>query len=133
VSDLPAFTACPSLRCGQAVALPDRAVCGVAAYWEAPGLPGTLPVYRCATHRQPTDRPIAPPLIYRRISIAAEVVFAGAGQPSGPAREEALARLRRAVADVGGLFNLLNVTDVVGRYTPPAPAAKAKGGRGRAL
>lgn len=131
MSDIARFTVCPPLRCGEATSNPTRPLCGAVAYWEAPPPPGALPVFHCAAHRIPTDRLIGPAVILRRVLILADIQFAGVRHVSSTARAEALARLEDAVIQAGGLLNLVEITDVVGRYEPPAPPPKDRPGRPR--
>lgn len=89
--------------------------------WETPPPPGALPVFHCAAHKLPGDRLVGSPVILRRISVTAIVYLAGAEQLPALARLEAAARVEEAVANLGGLFNLVDVTDTAGRYAPPEP------------
>lgn len=133
MADVAVFDICPPIRCSSPVRDPYRLVCGEVATWRAEPVAGAPAVYRCAKHRQPADRPLEGPVIFRRVTVAAVVWFAGVGESDQVCQAEALARLERAVADAGGLMRLNSITCVSGRYEPLAPPARGRPGRGRAL
>jgi hypothetical protein len=130
---LASFAICPPIRCCAAQLDRPSQVCGARAYWQTPRRPGELPVYRCHVHREPGDLALGRVLIYRQISLAARVIFAGASQVRSLAREEAVARLDDAVSQAGGLLQLLDVSEAAGRYEAPAPGTGGRPRRGQGV
>ncbi len=133
MSDVARFISCPPLRCGATVPVPERPVCGRLAHWVADPPSGPLPVFHCAVHRGASDRLVELPVIVRRISLSAVVLFAGAGHTPAVARTDAVARLEEAVALAGGVLDVLNCTDALGRYEAPYVVTGGRPGQGRGI
>src|SRR5262249_19655235 len=126
VSDLCRFTVIPPLRCCARVPHDVNPVCGRPAHWQTRPAPGSLPSYLCAVHRAPDDPLIARVVIVRRIALPAVVYFAGAGWNAGVMRADAAARLEQAVRDAGGLLDLMDATDVLGRFEGPGGETRGR-------
>lgn len=80
------------------------------------GLPGPL---WCSVHAPGTAVPIAGPLLVRRVSVVAEVVFTGHGITPAYDQAEAVAQLERAIEAIGATLNLHAATSQLGRYEAP--------------
>ena len=131
MADVPRFAVLPPLRCCQQD--PDclSGICGELATWQRPGLARAGTAFFCDYHRNAIDVPIAGELVFRRVSITIEAVFAGTSPIPGLARTEALERLEKAVQHAGGLISIQAATDVVGRYAPPTGGEAVGDGRRR--
>ena len=124
--DVAEFAVVPPLRCHELLHHSPGAVCGAKAEWMRPGQ-HELPVgYFCSQHREPTDVRIPETFVLRRVSITADVLFAGASMAQALSQAEAVDRLERAIRSVGGVINLHTVTSAVGRCSPPAGAGRRR-------
>lgn len=133
MGDVAQFQVRPPLRCYQQ--LPDSAIatCGDLAEYQRIGAGGLQVGYFCAAHRQATDVPIAGATTFRRVSVQIELLLAGTSPIPAMAQAEAVARLEAALERIHGLVNLSAVTSAIGRYEPPPPPLKGKGGRQKAI
>lgn len=132
MADVARLVALPMIRCYQQLRNSEIGICGEQAYFERLSNAGFQNGFYCAAHTRAGDRPIAPEVLLRRVSIVLEVSFAGTSPIPSMAHAEALYRLERCVETAGGLLNLTNVTSVMGRYTPPPAPAKGRGRRPKA-
>lgn len=131
MADVPVFTVAPPMRCFHTVDEFAKRICGARAHWTR-SHPGRIsPEYFCERHRVPGDEPLPLSLTFRRITIVAEIVLAGASGLQSQAQVEALERVELAVRGAGGLLNLHTVTSVIGRSRPPVPAVAGRRGSGR--
>ena len=87
--------------------------------------------FYCYRHRREGDVPLAGEVLFRRVSITLEAVFAASSSVPMVAKIEALARLDRAVKGAGGFVNLHAVTTVVGRGRPPPAPGEGRGESGK--
>ena len=90
---------------------------------------GSPPALICDGHRETGDTPIAGPLVVRRVSLVAEVLFCAVTPFQNLSQREAVTRLEQAVGMAGGVVNLVSVTSTIGRWTPPALPRGGKRGR----
>lgn len=125
------FQVMPPLRCSHVYENPDRNFCGaLASYMRAATVSDGFR-FVCEQHREASDVAIAGELAIRVVSLHVEILFAGVVPFPRIAEVEALMRLHAAVADVGGLVNLVAAGSELGRWTPPRPADVGRGGSGR--
>lgn len=124
MSDVARFSFVPPLRCFHAEWNRAAHVCGAPARWTRVSGDTQPGPFFCDEHRGPKDTPIEGALLVRRVTLTLDVSFAGASAMPAIARADALARLERAIADIGGVINLHQVYDVVGRYEPPPARRK---------
>jgi hypothetical protein len=120
------FTVVPPLRCDFRASPSDPLPCGARAI----GIrfaTGQLPVaFRCAQHLGREDLPIPASYLCRRVTLHADVLFAGTSLGLTAAKTEAVARLEQAVERVGGLLNLHGADSDVGLYSPPVPPGRER-------
>jgi hypothetical protein len=83
--------------------------------------------FYCYKHRESTDEVVPESYAIHRVSVVAEITFAGTSFVSTAAKAEALERLSRAVAEAGGTLNLHSITSQTGHYEPPAAGRRRKG------
>lgn len=88
--------------------------------------------YFCDAHRSSGDVAIPADVVFRRVRVQVEVLMAGASILAGEAQAEAVARLKTAVNQAGGVFSLTAVQSSVGRYVTPAALGQAKGEQDKA-
>lgn len=131
MADVPTFQVRPPLRCCRTLSDSDRLVCGTIANWERAGAVAGGSSFYCDEHRGPNDRPIAGELVFQRVSVMAEVIFAGVSPMPSMSKAEAVAQVESALERVGGLLNVIQVTCQIGRHAPPPSPAKRAGGRPR--
>jgi hypothetical protein len=122
----------PALRCFERCYDREPFVCGNPASWMRANSNVFENAFFCTEHRGADDEPIPGTFFARRVSVAADVLFAATSSKPESAQREALGRLERAVERAGGVINLHAVTSLVGRYTGQAPALPAGRGRVRA-
>jgi hypothetical protein len=128
VADVAEFTYRPPIRCYEVIEEPRSMICGQLAYWLRPSHNFNQTGFFCFSHHRPTDLKIPDDVVFRRVHITAEIIFAGVSWMPPAAQREAFERLTDAVERVGGLVNLHAVTSQVGRRTPPAPPNGRRGG-----
>ena len=129
MADIPTFTVLPPLRCFDPVGNSLDLACAAEARWMRRSGDGSLPAFYCDGHREPGDTPIAGPLVVRRVSLVAEVLFCAVTPFQNGSQTEAVTRLEQAVGMAGGLLNLVSVTSTIGRWTPVSAPRGGKGGR----
>lgn len=129
--DAPKFLVVPPLRCGAPREDSPRSFCGERAVYERPD-PDFTPVrFYCGKHHQDGDTPIAADVLFRRLTLTLDVLFAGVTLTDELARAEAYDRLAHAVEDLGGVISLHRITSEVGRYSPPVGEGRGRGIRGK--
>lgn len=106
----------PTLRCFHQVGIRQPLTCGKPATWQGPLLPRGLRAYVCDDHRTALDAPIGGVLIFRRIGLVFDVLFAGTHVVQQTAEVEALARMEAAVEAIGGYINLQSVRSEIGTW-----------------
>lgn len=131
MSDIAVFTVRPPLRCFAPLERNPELLCGELAWWKRRGASGDRCEFFCDAHRDSSDLPITGEVIFRRVSLSVDVLFAGASWYPTVAQIEALSRLEHAVVRAGGVLNLVTVTSAVGRSSPPALPPGGRGGRPR--
>lgn len=125
------FVVCPPLRCCKVLGDQLHLTCGARATRETFNPLTQRNEFRCDAHVERGHWPIAEPVIFRRVSFVAEVLFAGTSWHPGPAKLEALAQLEAAVAAAGGLLGLNEATCVTGSYGSPAREERANASEAR--
>lgn len=113
----------------------DLAGCGELAAWLRPSNSGFPAGYYCDQHRSPSDEPIGEAYLFSRVDVIAEIVIAGVDFAARPAMSEALDRIGAAVASIGGVFSLVdisaNITRAPRQGAPGAAIAVVGRGFGR--
>lgn len=129
MAELATFTVAPPMRCSERLGHLLGFYCGQGAAVMRPVQAWTQPEYFCPQHAKPGDVPIAGPLIFRRVTVSLDVLFAAVTFTPVTAQAEALAALEVAVEQAGGLINLHGVTSAIGCWKPPAAVGQGQGGR----
>ena len=122
-SELVSVSVCPPIRCYAQLGSSRYAICGELARWRRPGVHWFDDRFFCDEHREPSDVAIAGELAVRRVRVEVEVFLAGASRDAPFAQSEALARLKAAVEQVGGVIDVQRVRSAFVAY----PAQTAPG------
>jgi hypothetical protein len=130
--EYPSFATPPPPRCFAPTGNPERPICGELAPWRSPFPTSGEVSCRCDVHRLPTDEPIVGEQLQRRIRVSLVVDLAGTAYRPEDAKAEAVERLYRAVADIGGVMNLLDASSEIGlaRLPPARGVVLAGAGQG---
>lgn len=85
----------------------------------------------CDEHRRPGVVPLSRTAPFRRVTLHLEVLIAAAELTPAAAHSEAVKTVLDAVALVGGVPNLVNITSTVGRIAVPQPSGAPNASQGR--
>jgi hypothetical protein len=129
MNDVARFTVAPKIRCCHFAKHRESSICGEIASWKAPSQYASTGAYFCEEHRRPEHVPIAGTVLFRRVSLQIEVLFAGVSPIPAMAQAEALARLERAVESAGGMLSIKAASSVVGYCELPGPPVARRRGR----
>jgi hypothetical protein len=128
----PGFSVPIQPRCFHRANPSDPGACRELATWQRNQANGFPAGYYCDRHRATNDRPLGADLLIHRVQIIGEITIAGVDFAAAAAKTEALERIADAVAAVGGVFNLLDLSSTMARVPGQAPPGEAidQGGQG---
>jgi hypothetical protein len=130
VADVTPFGVTPPFRCFGRPELPENLVCGARASWMRPAVNGAIAQFFCDRCKGKNDVAIASDVLFRRLTVSLDVMFAAVDLVPGAARAEAVARLELLVQQAGGVICLHGITEQVGRKAAPLPPGVKTAGKG---
>lgn len=122
MAKVPQFVVVPPMRCADRSPDPLSPPCARRATWERSSKSGGMSEFRCELHRRPGDVPIAPGLLFRRVSVQLEVLLAATSESPNVAHTEAVELLRGEIERIGGVVSLVSVTSLVGQGASSTPS-----------
>lgn len=117
----------PPHRCHQQVGGRPQAFCGCGAAWLRAGNALFDDAYFCDAHHSAIDVPIPETTIVNRVRIRGHVLLAGVSPLAREARAEAIERLQSALAAVGAVLQVEDVSSSLVRYGPLPPVGQGNG------
>lgn len=127
MADIPRFTIMPAPRCCEITSSAPLTVCNRPARWMPVLAALGVTAFWCDEHKKGPAMPIAGEPIVRRVSVMGQMVLGSAVATEQLARAEALARLARGIASVGGLLNLHVINCQTGPWAAPPQAGNENG------
>lgn len=89
------------------------------------------PQFFCAAHAIPTDELLTDESLFRLVSVTMEIRLCGVGETPGAAHAEAVGRVERALAPIGGVINLHACRSMLASAAPETSLGAQKGEEGR--